>query len=93
MIQSINFKPIRSDFQKNKLADNINNMISSENLLIFAGRTTNLYETTPEQYKTILTNNVTKTPKSRTKYPIEHRQGNKKNSQNSSTGKKNGALC
>ena len=60
MIRSINFKPVRSDFQK-KLANNINNIKLSENLLIFADKTTNLYEITPEQYKTVLTNNVTKT--------------------------------
>ena len=60
MIRSINFKPVRNDFQK-KLTEDINNITSSENLLIFASKTTNRYEMTPEQYKTILTNNVTKT--------------------------------
>ena len=60
MIRSINFKPVRNDFQK-KLTEDINNIKSSENLLIFADKTANLYEMTPEQYKTILTNNVTKT--------------------------------
>ena len=30
-------------------------------LLIFADKTTNLYEVAPEQYKTILTNNVMNT--------------------------------
>ena len=57
MIRSINFKPVRNDFQK-KIADDINNIKSSENLLTFADKITNLYEITPEQYKTILTNNV-----------------------------------
>ena len=65
IIRSIIFKPVRNDFQK-KLTQDINNIKSSENLLIFADKTTNLYEMTPEQYKTILTNNVRK---SRTKYP------------------------
>ena len=60
MIRSINFKPVRNDFQK-KLTGDINNIKSSKHLLIFADKTTNLYEMTPEQYKTILTNNVTKT--------------------------------
>ena len=46
MIRSISFKPVRSDFQK-KPTENINNMKLSENLLIFAGKTTNLYEMTP----------------------------------------------
>ena len=60
MIRSINFKLVRHDFQK-ELTKDINNITSSENLLIFADKTTNLDEITPEQYKTILTNNVTKT--------------------------------
>ena len=60
MIRSINSKPVRNDYQK-KLTEDINNIKSSENLLIFADKTTNLYEMTPEQYKTILTNNTTKT--------------------------------
>ena len=60
IIRSINFKPVRNDFQK-KLTEDINNIKSSENLLIFADKTANLYEITPEQYQTILTNNVTKT--------------------------------
>ena len=34
MIRSINFKAVRNDFQK-KLRNDINNMKSSENLLIF----------------------------------------------------------
>ena len=59
MIRSINFKPVRNDFQK-KLTEDINNIKSSEYMLIFAGKTTNLYEMTPEHYKTILTNNVPK---------------------------------
>ena len=42
MIRSINFKPVRNDFQK-KLLKDINNIKLSENLLIFADKT-NLYE-------------------------------------------------
>ena len=38
MIWSIIFKPVRNDFQK-KLAEDINNIKSSENLLIFAEKT------------------------------------------------------
>ena len=59
MIRSINFKPVRSDFQE-KLPDNISNTKFCENMFIFAGKSTNLYEMAPEQYKTILTTNVTK---------------------------------
>ena len=60
MIRSINFKPVRNDFQK-KIVEDVNNIKSSENLFNFADKTTDLYEMTPEQYKTILTNKVTKT--------------------------------
>ena len=42
MIRSINFKPVRNDFQK-KLLKDINNIKLSENLLLFADKT-NLYE-------------------------------------------------
>ena len=38
MIRSINFKPVRNDFQK-KLLQDINNIKLSENLLIFADKT------------------------------------------------------
>ena len=55
MTRSINFKPVRSYFQK-KLADYINNFKLSENLIISADKTANLYEMTPEQYKTTLIN-------------------------------------
>ena len=54
------FKPVRNDFQK-KLTEDINNIKLFENLLILADKTTKLYEMTLEQYKNILTNNVTKT--------------------------------
>ena len=60
MIRSVNFQQVRNDFQK-KFAGDINNIKSFENRLIFGDKTMNLYEVTPEQYKTILTNNVTKT--------------------------------
>ena len=59
MIPSINFKPARNDFQK-KFTEDVNKIKSSENLLVFARKTTNLYEMIPEQYKTILSNNITK---------------------------------
>ena len=60
IVQSISFKPVRNDFQK-KLLEDINNIKSCEDLHVFADKTTNLYEMTPEQYETILTNNVRKT--------------------------------
>ena len=60
IVRSISFKPVRNDFQK-KLLEDMNNIKSGEDLHVFADKTTNLYEMTPEQYETILTNNVKKT--------------------------------
>ena len=45
---------------RKKLTEDINNIKSSKTCF-FADKTTNLYEMTLEQYKTILTNNVRKT--------------------------------
>ena len=67
--------------------DGINNIKSSENRPIFADKTANLHEMTPEQYKTILTKKHNKDiPKSGKEYPTEHRKGCKNKFQNSSAG-------
>ena len=36
-------------------------MKSSRNLLVFSDKTTNLYEMPPDQYRSLLNNNITKT--------------------------------
>ena len=48
----------------NKLMhEDIKNVNSSKNVFVFADRTTNVYETDPESYKKLLTENITKTYK------------------------------
>ena len=92
MIRSINFKPVRNVFQK-KLAEDINNIKSSENLLIFADKTTNLYEMTPEQYKTILTKNVVETYRKAEQSTQLHIDREAKTISKTLQLEKNGALC
>ena len=74
MVQSIEFKPVRNDFQST-LREDLNKIKSSRNLLVFADKTTNLYEMPPDQYKTLLNNNITKTyHKGRSKRQTKVRQ-------------------
>ena len=60
MVRSIEFKPERNNFQSMKRED-LNKIKSSRNLLVFANKTTNLYEMPPSQCKTLQNNNITKT--------------------------------
>ena len=60
MARSIEFKSVRNNFQST-LTEDINKIKSSRNLLVFPDKTTNLYEMPPDQYKTLLNNNITKT--------------------------------
>ena len=60
MKRSIEFKSVRNDFQST-LREDLNKIKSSRNLLVFADKTTNLYEIPPDQYKTLLNNIITKT--------------------------------
>ena len=59
MVQSIEFKSVRNNLQFT-LREDLNKIKSSGNLLVFADKTTNLYEMLPDQYKTLLNNNITK---------------------------------
>ena len=59
-LQSIKFKSVRNNFWST-LREDLNNIKSSRNLLMFADKTTNLYEMPPDQYKTLLNNDITKT--------------------------------
>ena len=60
MVRSIEFKSVRNNFQST-LSEELNKIKSSRNLLVFAEKTTNLYEMPPDQYKMLLNNNITKT--------------------------------
>ena len=59
IVQSIEFKSVRNNLQFT-LREDLNKIKSSRNLLVFADKTTNLYEMLPDQYKTLLNNNITK---------------------------------
>ena len=60
MVRPIEFKSVRNDLQST-LREDLNKIKSSRNLLLFADKTTNLYEMPTDQYKTLLNNNITKT--------------------------------
>ena len=60
MVQSIEFKSVRNNFQS-VLREDFNKIKSSRNLLVFTDKTASLYEMPPDQYKTLLNNNITKT--------------------------------
>ena len=50
IVQSIEFKSVRNNLQFT-LREDLNKIKSSRNLLVFADKTTNLYEMPPDQYK------------------------------------------
>ena len=52
MVQSIEFKSVRNNFQST-LRKELNKIKSSRNLLVFTDKITNLYEMPPDQYKTL----------------------------------------
>ena len=60
MVRSIEFKSVRNNFQST-LRKDLNKIKSSGNLLVFANKTRNLHEMPPDQYKTLLSNNITNT--------------------------------
>ena len=59
---SLKFRNTTDDFQK-QLKEDISNIKSSPDVLIFAGKTNNIYKVTLEQYQKLLKKYVTKTYK------------------------------
>ena len=59
---SLKFRNTTYDFQKH-LKQDISGIKSSSDVLIFADKTNNIYKATPEQYKKLLKDNITKTYK------------------------------
>ena len=59
---SLKFRNTTYDFQKH-LKQDISIINSSCDVLIFADKTNNIYKATPEQYKKLLKDNITKTYK------------------------------
>ena len=60
VVNNITFRNITDKFQTT-LKKDINKIKDSENVFIFADKTTNLYEMSPTQHKKLLTENITKT--------------------------------
>ena len=59
---SLKCRNTTDNFQK-QLKKDISSINSSSNIFIFADKTNNIYKATPEQYKKLLKDNVTKTYK------------------------------
>ena len=59
---SLKFRNTTYDFQKH-LKQDISGINSSSDVLIFADKTNNIYKATPEQYKKLLKDSITKTYK------------------------------
>ena len=60
MIRDIEFTNRRDHFQS-QLRNDVRDIRSSENVLVFADKSTNLYETDKEQYSKLLRDNITRT--------------------------------
>ena len=60
VVQSFEFKSFRNDFQS-RLREDLNKIKPTRNFLVLANKPTFLYEMPPDQYKTLLMNNITKT--------------------------------
>ena len=62
MIHSIEFKTVRNEFL-NKLQKDVENIRSSKNMLIFADKSTNIYEVSREHYEKLHHDSITQTYK------------------------------
>ena len=62
MMENIQFRNV-SDECLNNLDNDLNKVKTSPNVFVFADKTKNVYETTPENYNKIVKDNVTKTYK------------------------------
>jgi hypothetical protein len=62
LISDVSFRNVNDPFLK-QVNEDIKNVNSSKNVFVFADKTTNVYETDPESYRKLLTENITKTYK------------------------------
>ena len=60
LIQKVEFTNVQNTFQQ-KLKKDIQSIKSSNNMLIFADKSTNLYELSRDQYEKLLYDNITQT--------------------------------
>ena len=59
MANSLKFRWVHNDFQQ-KMKEDTAEIKSSNDVFIFAEKTNNLYKSSPEEYKKLLFNNITK---------------------------------
>ena len=59
VIRSIEFKPVKSQFLK-KLKDDVSEIKNSQNMYVFADKTTNIYTMQKEDYGKLLKDNISK---------------------------------
>ena len=62
LVSNVQFDKHRSNFQK-KLSGDVREIKQSQNVLVSADKTTNLYSMTPEQYGRLVTESITKSYK------------------------------
>ena len=62
LVKTIEFKNINSEFQK-KLKTDVSKIKANKNILVFADKTSNIYELSPDQHEKLLLENITKTYK------------------------------
>ena len=62
LVSNVKFRKISDPFL-NSIAKDLEKVSSSKNVLIFADKTRNIYETSPETYNKLLNENITKTYK------------------------------
>ena len=62
MVSSVEFKHVKDHFLNN-IAEDLKKVNSSQNVFVFADKTRNLYETAPDEYNKLVTENITKSYK------------------------------
>ena len=66
IVNSLKFRPVHNHFQQT-MKEDIAQIKSSHDVFIIAGKTNNLYKSSPEEYKKLLFNNITKSYRKFTK--------------------------
>ena len=59
MVRNIQFRPVKNDFQK-KLKEDIRKIKNTENLIVQADKTTNLYEVSKDTYDKLMVEHISK---------------------------------
>ena len=71
MIKNIKFTEVENELL-NKLSDDVKNIRNSKDLLVFADKSTNLYDVTASKYRSLLKDNITKDYKKCSEQEVNH---------------------